>query len=336
MKPEVRLNIQLDGTFDVYALEQKLANYYGKKHCLLTSSATMAIYAISIACSLKEKHIIVPSFGWSGSIAPFLHFGNKLSFAGVDDRFCISPDKIQELITPATKAIFSIDTGGNACDSLAISNIAKANGLLYISDSAESVGAIRDNMPAGSFADCIVLSGTSGKTLNAGEMGAILTDDRILYEKLLLLSQHPHRQKKELGSSNWNPFTPLNCRVNPLAAIKANQAFDMLHSIVKNQQTTAIGIIMQLSSDNIVSCFSFKPEESTFFEYYGYSSIDNIGRIYDKCEATSIWYISESLSQMNLLELTKKHFPKLVSNKRPITNDYLKNLVKVQFNFELK
>lgn len=219
-------SIHIDGTQDVYELENKLAKYYGKKYCLLLSNATTALYSLGVALELKKSHIITTPFGWSGSIAPFIQLENSFSFGSIDDNYCLDSNSIELLIEQNTKAVISIDVGGNASDSLKISKIAKKNNLVYISDSAQSLGAIKGSKPAGSYADFIITSFTLGKTVSAGEGGAIITDDVKIYKKLIWLTQHPHRQKKTFGISEFNPFTPFNGRIHPFAAVLANQEFN--------------------------------------------------------------------------------------------------------------
>lgn len=324
--------IQQDGTFEVFQLEQKLAQYYKKKYCLLMSNATTALYSYALAGAITDGHIIAPAFGWSGSIAPFLHFSNKISFAGIDENYCLDPQKLKELILPNTIAIISIDTGGYAANSKEIAQIAQKNGLLYISDSAESLGANRDNKPAGAFADAIIVSFTIGKTINAGEMGAILTNDKNIYEKIVQLTQHPHRQKKEFGTSNWYPFSPLNGRVHPLAAIMANQEFDSLDKTLSARRTKALKIIEELVDNGTINYKKLIAEHTTFFEYYSESKV-NI-ELFHKCNADSFWYLDNNLSGYNLIDLTQRYFNKAIvhSNLQEDRKQFDK-LIKIQFNW---
>ena len=325
--------IQLDGTFSVYRLEKKIASFYHKEYCLLLCNATMGLYATALSISKTNIHFIAPAFGWSGSISGMLHLGNTVSFVDVDERFCMDPNKIEELILPETKAIISIDSGGNACDSKAIAEIANSNELLYISDSAESLGAIRDNLPAGSFADVVIVSFTSGKTINAGEMGAVLTNNQEIYNELIRLTQHPYRQKKVLGSTNWFPFSPLNGRVHPLAAIYADNEFENLNNIVSKRQKKALKIVNNLNEKGIISNPKFPYVESAFFEYYGFSISDTISS-FDKCSNANEWYIERDLSYLNLIEQTQKFYPAnfIDHNSELLSNDNGK-MAKIHFNW---
>jgi dTDP-4-amino-4,6-dideoxygalactose transaminase len=324
--------IQQDGTYEVYQLEQKLANHYDKNYCLLMSNASMALLTCFKAASIYNEHIIAPAFGWSGSIAAPLHLNNKISLAAVDERYCLDPSKIETLISPNTKAILSIDTGGYAADSKRISELAKAEGLLYISDSAESLGAKRDGKAAGAFADVVIVSFTNGKTINAGEMGALITNEEWLFNEAVKLSQHPHRQKKVLGITEWYPFSPFNTRVHPLAAIIGNAEFDKLDTIVKERRDKALEVLKHLTSQSVVRPFDLCEEESTFFELFLKGIVTQ--SVYDKCDKDNFWYLDNDLSNYNLIALTKKYYSSsfLKSNAVDL-EEQIRNLIKIQFDW---
>lgn len=265
-----RQSIHLDGTQDVHELEQKLAKFYGKKHCLLFSSATTALFAIAIALEIKESHIIAPPLSWGGTVSPFLLFNNQISFSGVDEDLCLEASTLEKLLVNDTKALISVDFGGTAANSKCIKEFCKENGLYYISDSSQSLGAFRDNCPAGAFSDAIVTSFTHGKTLFGGEGGAVITNDEELYEKLIFISQHPNRQKKVFGLSNYNVFAPVNGRVHPITAFFVNQRFDILLSDLGQRQQAYDRFAKGLVAREVISPFwrSKSFDYSTYFDFY--------------------------------------------------------------------
>jgi len=324
--------IQHDGTFEVFQLEQKLSLYYDKEYCLLMSNASMALYSCILCTDLEKKHVIAPAFGWSGSIASLLHFENRISFAEVDQDYCLDPHSIEELLLPDTEAIISIDTGGAAADSKRIADIAKAHGLLYISDSAESLGACRDDLPAGAFADVLVVSFTNGKTINTGEMGALLTNEKWIYEKIVKYTQHPHRQKKVVGPTNWYPFSPLNSRVHPISAIVANSEFEMLERIMALRLKNALHVIEELVQEGTICQSQFVASRTTFFEYFAKKSKSE--NQYRKCDSSHDWFIHDDLTCYNLYDLTRLFYEKSVVTTNAIDlKSRIDNTLKIQFNW---
>ena len=216
----------LSGAGAVFQFEKQLTQYYGKSFALTFSSATTAMQALCLAYGLKGTEILTSPFNWGGSITPFILHNNKIRFAGFEpDSLSLCADDLSRTVTTKTNAVVSVDYHGFPADSMRIKEFCQERGLIYISDSAQSLGAFRDGKPAGYFSDVVVLSFSPGKSLYAGEGGAIVTDDELLYERLLQIAHHPSRQKMVTGLSGYSEFTPLNGRINPLAAILLNKSF---------------------------------------------------------------------------------------------------------------
>ena len=262
------LEAQINGTGDIYRLEKKLAGFYGKKYCILTSNATMALFLAGLAMELQDSHIITSPFGWPGTLGPFVYLENTFSFTDLDDHLCMDYSSIKNLITSRTKAIISQDTGGYAADSKAIAREARKYGLKYISDSSQSMGAFRDGKPAGYYADAIIVSFSAGKLLSAGEGGAIITDDEKIYEKIILLSQHPHRQKKVFGISGYNPFTPFNARMHPLSAKWILRNWKKYPYYVEERREKVKTILAQLKDSNCINKPDISINASSFFKLF--------------------------------------------------------------------
>lgn len=264
---ECRTNISLQqmhlsGAGVTYLLERKLCNYYKKKFALCFSNGTTALHAICLAMDLKNSEIISSPINWGGSIAPFLLHKNKIRFTSFNElSLNLSINDLVNAITSNTKAVLSVDFNGTPVDSHKIKNVCENHGLFYISDSAQSFGAYFMNKPAGFFADVIVLSFSAGKSVFAGEGGAILTDREDLYEKLLWYSQHPLKQKSILGLSSFNEYSPLNGRMNPLSAILLNETFEQNLEKLKVSQKQHFYLVKKLTEEGFIE----KPKQISSF-----------------------------------------------------------------------
>jgi dTDP-4-amino-4,6-dideoxygalactose transaminase len=260
----------LSGEGPIYLLEEKLRKFYNKKYAVAFCNATTAMQAVCLAMNLKKSEIVTTPVNWGGSIAPFLLHGNKLHFTSVDKySLNLEVSDLPFVITPGTKVVLSVDYNGAPSDSEAIKAFSKKNGLFYISDSAQSMGAYRNGKPAGYFADALVLSFSPGKSVFAGEGGAVITDYEDLYEKLLWFSQHPAKQKTVLGITNYNEYAPLNGRMNPLSAILLNETFTSSLIKLRNKQKTCFRLLTQLQTEKLVEQTPHisSPESSTYFSF---------------------------------------------------------------------
>jgi perosamine synthetase len=258
----------LTGNGVIREVEEMIRDYYEKKYVLTFPNATTAIWALILALNLQNKVIASSPFGWAGAIAPFLLFNNKVLFAGVDNSLNINGYETkwkQENID----AIFSMDYGGIPAETKRLKRIAQDAGAMLISDSSQSFGATRDGKPAGFWADAIILSFTSSKAINSLEGGAIVTDDKNIFQKLLRISQHPYRQKINLGIKSFNEFTPVNGRMNPFSALILKNTFSDQFLSLATIQDKYFTLYQQLIHDRVIMKIPGleSPGSSTFFEF---------------------------------------------------------------------
>jgi dTDP-4-amino-4,6-dideoxygalactose transaminase len=218
--------IHLCGTGAVAELEDKLKRHYGMRHALCVSNGSTGLLAIALALGLEDAEFVTTPYTYGATVAGWLLLGNKPVFADIDPyTLTLDPEAVRCTIRPKTQAILAVDIYGVPADQVALRRVADEHGLWYIADAAQSLGAVRDGLPASALADALVVSFTTGKSVFAGEGGAVLTNNTDLYEKLLWYTQHPARQRRELGLHLSNEVA-LNSRIHPLAAIWASAAFE--------------------------------------------------------------------------------------------------------------
>jgi len=121
--------------------QQFFEQKYGFKKCLLTTSCTDALEMCAILADIKPNdEVIIPSYTFVSTALAFVRQGAKIVFAdsGIDNPN-IDADKIEELITPYTKAIVPVHYAGVACDMEKIMALAEKYNLLVIEDAAQAV-----------------------------------------------------------------------------------------------------------------------------------------------------------------------------------------------------
>jgi dTDP-4-amino-4,6-dideoxygalactose transaminase len=248
--PEIA-GIHLYGGGAVGELEAKLAQYYGKRYGLCVSSATMGLLALALALDLHNQEFITTPYTYGASLSGLLLLGNRPIFADIEPQtLTLDPDAVRNCITPRTKAILAVDILGNPCDQVALRQIADEYGIWYLADAAQSLGATRQGQPASVLADAIVVSFTVGKSVFAGEGGAIMTDNSELYQKLVWFTQHPERQKRDVGLLLDNELG-INGRIHPIAAVIANATFDIAFKRLSAYQEQCMKIIEILNTTGL-------------------------------------------------------------------------------------
>ena len=153
-----------------------LEHKYGFNKCLLTTSCTDALEMSAILLNITEKdEVIMPSYTFVSTANAFLIRGAKLIFA---DSYSNNPNidssKIEQLITPKTKAIVVVHYAGIACDLDMIMAIAAKHNLYVIEDAAQAIDATYKRRPLGSIGHLGAFSFHETKNLISGEGGALI------------------------------------------------------------------------------------------------------------------------------------------------------------------
>lgn len=174
--------------------EDELKKYTGFKNCSVVNSGTAALHCALFAAGIKEgDEVIVPSITFAATANAVCYMGAKPVFCDIGEDLNINTLQIERLITEKTKAVISVDMGGQLCDYKLISNICKKNNLIFISDSCHAFGAIKKDSKI-SRPDLICYSFHPVKHITTGEGGAVLTDN-LFYDTAIKAFRNHGRYK---------------------------------------------------------------------------------------------------------------------------------------------
>ncbi|CAA6606255.1 Spore coat polysaccharide biosynthesis protein SpsC [Rhodospirillaceae bacterium LM-1] len=172
--------------------EKEFAQYLGLRYAIGTSSGTAALELALLAQEVGPgSEVVTTPLTFAATVLAILHCEATPVFVDVDpETGNIDPRRVEEAITPRTKAILPVHLYGLMCDMKGLSALAKANNLFLIEDSAHCIeGSLGDFKPGSvSNAACFSFYGT--KNITCGEGGAIATNDQELAERLRRLSLH--------------------------------------------------------------------------------------------------------------------------------------------------
>lgn len=167
-----------DGAYTAKVYE-KFQELLGIEHMLLTTSGTTALEMASLLIDLEPgDEVIVPSFTFSSTANAFMLRRAKPVFCDIrKDTMNIDETKIEELITPRTKAIFTVDYAGIPAEADTIFEIAKRHHLFVIEDAAQAVGSTYKGRQAGTLGDFGCFSFHETKNYSMGEGGGLVLND---------------------------------------------------------------------------------------------------------------------------------------------------------------
>lgn len=176
----------------IIKFEDMFKKHLGVKYAIATSSCTGALHMGLAAIDIGPgDEVILADINWIASAAPITYLGAKPVLVDVDkDSWCINYKKVEEAITPKTKAIIAVHIYGNLCEMPELLKIGEKYNIPIIEDAAEAIGSVCKGGKAGSIGKFGVFSFHGTKTITTGEGGMFVTNDEDLYEKVLTLSNH--------------------------------------------------------------------------------------------------------------------------------------------------
>lgn len=231
LKTEIDGNIQavldsaqfIGGPF-VKELEEQLAAFTGRKHCITCANGTDALQIAYMVAGVGEGDaVFCPDMTFISSTEPAKMFGAVSVFCDITpDTYTLCPESLERQIqavlaegrlTP--KAVVSVDILGNPCDYDAIVPICEKYGLFLIEDAAQSFGASYKGKRACAFGQIATTSFFPAKPLGCyGDGGAIFTDDDEMNALIRSLCVHG----KGPGGKYDNIRVGMNSRLDAIQA----------------------------------------------------------------------------------------------------------------------
>lgn len=159
--------------------EEQVAERTGRRHGISCSSGTAGLHMVMIAMGIGPgDEVITTPFSFIASANAILYVGAKPVFVDIDPvSLNMAPEKIEEAITPRTKAILAVEVFGNPAQMDRIAAIAARNEIPLIEDACEGLGSKYNGRPVGSFGRVAVFGFYPNKQITTGEGGMIVTDD---------------------------------------------------------------------------------------------------------------------------------------------------------------
>ena len=272
---------------NVKKFEDDIKSYLGVSEAIGVASGTDALHLALKALDITHgDEVITTPFTFFATVEAILYVGAKPVFVDIDENtYNIDPDKIEEKITPRTKAIIPVHISGCPADMIKINEIAQKYGLKIIEDAAQAFGAKIGDKKIGTFGDIACFSFYPSKNLGCfGDGGMVVTNNPEIADKIRILRNHgsPGRYVHETVG--------LNSRLDEIQAgvlrIKLKH-IDEYNSLRRKKAN----IYTKFLSDKVITP---KEVENTYHVYHLYSirseSRDKIKEILAKQGFPSVVY----------------------------------------------
>lgn len=189
---------QFIGGDAVKTFEDQFAAYCQTSHAIGCGNGLDALTMILRAMEIGQgDEVIVPANSFVASALAVDMVGAKLVLVDCSpDDYSIDVSKIEQAITPATKAIMPVHLYGIPADMPAIMAIAEKHNLYVIEDAAQAHGALCKGQKVGSIGHAAGFSFYPTKNLGAlGDAGAVVTNDPAIAEKVRMITNYGSRTK---------------------------------------------------------------------------------------------------------------------------------------------
>ena len=193
----------------VRSFESQFKDYVGQKGALMVNSGSSAnLLALSALSSPNFDNrikpgdeVICPAVTWPTSVYPILNVGAKPVLVDVDlNTLNVSPETIEDAITPRTKAIMAVHLMGNPCQTDKIKQIADKREINLIEDCCEAHGAKIGNESVGSFGICSTFSFFLSHHITTIEGGMVLTNNDTILD--IATAQRAHGWIREMRNAD--------------------------------------------------------------------------------------------------------------------------------------
>jgi perosamine synthetase len=230
--------------------EKAFAEYLRVRYAIALPSCTSAIHLALLALGVGvEDEVIVPEVTWIASAAPISYVRAKAVFADIHERtWCLSAESFEKCITPRTKVVIPVDLYGNVPDMTSIIALAHKKGITVVEDAAQAIGAELNGQKAGSLGEIGVFSFHGSKTLTTGEGGMLVTSDKAIYERVLVLRDHGPRDK-----AFYNTEVAYKYKMSSLQAALGLAQLERVQELVERKRQIFSWYKKQLSTEKGVT-----------------------------------------------------------------------------------
>jgi perosamine synthetase len=198
------------------SFEETFAAYCGTKYAVATSNGTTALHLALVALGIESgDEVIVPDLTFVATANAVRYIGASVVTVDIDEEsLCISPQAIEQAITPKTKAIIPVHLYGHPANMAEINKLAQKCNLVVVEDAAEAHGAEVNGKKVGGLGKVGVFSFYGNKIITSGEGGMITTNDESLFHHMKYLRDHAMSKEKRY----WHTEVGFNYRMTNLQA----------------------------------------------------------------------------------------------------------------------
>ena len=224
--------------------EEELCRYTNAKYCVAVANGTAALHLASLVLLNKGDKVITTPNSFVATSNSILYVEAIPIFVDIQEDGNIDLDLCEEELKKdsSIKAIYVVHFSGNPVNQKKLKYLKESYNIKILEDCAHSLGATFEDIKAGSCenSDCSILSFHPVKHITTGEGGAVTTNSKEIYEKLLELRAHGIKRLQEFAPWYYEMHSlGFNYRITDMQAALGISQLKKLDSFVKRRKEIA-------------------------------------------------------------------------------------------------
>ena len=247
--------------------EAELCKYTGAKYCVAVANGTAALHLASLVLLNKCDKVITTPNSFVATSNSILYVEAIPIFVDIQEDGNIDLDLCEEELKKdsSIKAIYVVNFSGNIVNQKKLKYLKESYNIKILEDCAHSLGATFEGVKAGSCenSDCSILSFHPVKHITTGEGGAVTTNSKEIYEKLLELRAHGIKRFPDTAPWYYEMHSlGFNYRITDMQAALGISQLKKLDSFVKRRKEIALKYDKAFLNSVVKPLYSFTKNSS--------------------------------------------------------------------------
>ncbi|MGH2279050.1 UDP-4-amino-4,6-dideoxy-N-acetyl-beta-L-altrosamine transaminase [Aliarcobacter sp. ERUVET-7] len=247
--------------------EDELCKYTNAKYCVAVANGTAALHLASLVLLSKGDKVITTPNSFLATSNSILYVEAKPIFVDIQEDGNIDLDLCEEELKKdsSIKAIYVVHFSGNPIEQEKLKYLKETYKIKILEDCAHSLGATFEGIKAGSCenSDCSILSFHPVKHITTGEGGAVTTNSKEIYEKLLELRAHGIKRFPDAAPWYYEMHSlGFNYRITDMQAALGISQLKKLDSFIKRRKEIALKYDKALLNSVVKPLYSFNNNSS--------------------------------------------------------------------------
>lgn len=228
----------------VEEFENLIATYVNAKYCVSVSSGTAALHLSSLVLLEENVKVLTTPNSFLATSNAILYAKAKPVFIDIEDNGNLNLDLCEEELKndSTVKAMYVVHFSGNPINQKKLEFLRKTYNVKILEDCAHSLGAVQGEVKVGSCknSDLSIFSFHPVKHLTTAEGGAITTNSKEIYEKLIQLRNHGMKARPDIAPWHYDmEILGFNYRLNDLSCALGISQFNKLDSFLSKRRSLA-------------------------------------------------------------------------------------------------